>query len=172
MKFATLATLALTLGTMSTALMAADRVEYRGRIIEAAQCSQNKDSGYFTTAAQRALKCKKIRLPGNDVCDAIVTDSQRPSKMVMEVPGLTNHKGTKRGSISFTKGGVIVYESKQRTGAFTIKPGLFSKEKMGDQIEFKLSASRGQFELSKVALYLDHKTNGPRVSWTEYTCDF
>lgn len=168
MKLATLATLAL----MSSALMAADRVEYRGRIVEAAQCSQSKDSGYFTTAKERALKCKKIRLPGNDVCDATVTGPQRPSKMVLEVPGLTNHKGTKRGLITFTKGGVIVYESKQRTGAFSIKPGIFSKEKMGDQMEFKLSASRGQYELSKVALYLDHKTSGSRVSWTEYTCDF
>lgn len=153
-------------------VQANDRVEYNGRIVEASKCSQNKDSSYFSTAAQRALKCSRIRLPGNDVCDATLTNSSRPSKIAMDVPGLTEHKGTRRGNISFTKGGVIVYESKQRTGAFHNKPGFFSKIKSGDQLEFKLGARNGQFELKEVMLYLDHKISGQRMSWTEYHCKF
>lgn len=153
-------------------IQANDRVEYNGRIVEASKCSQSKDSGYFTTAAQRALKCTRIRLPGNDVCDATVINSERPSKIALDVPGLTDHKGTRRGNISFTKGGVIVYESKQRTGAFHNKPGFFSKMKSGDQLEFKLTARNGHFELKEAVLYLDHQIKGERMHWTEYSCKY
>lgn len=158
----------LALGLSSTAMAAS----HQGRIVEASKCSQNKDAGYFTLERERDLKCQRIKLPANDVCDAEVTNEGRPSRMKIIVPGLDNHSGTRSGSITFTKGGVIVYESKQRSGAFKNKKPLFSKLSTGDQLEFLLKASSRGYELNKVALYLDHQEKGNRLYWTEYTCRY
>ncbi len=145
---------------------------FQGRIVEAAKCSQKKDAGYFSTKQQRDLKCQKIKLPASDVCDASLTDDQRPSKIKMIVPGLDDHRSTKSGSVTFTKGGVIVYESTKRSGAFKNKKKLFSDQSVGDQLEFLLTRRSGGYELQKIALYLDHKEKGDRLFWTEYTCNF
>ncbi len=168
MKKFNLLTTIVALGLASASMAAS----HQGRIVEAAKCSQQKDAGFFTSKEQRALKCQRIKLPANDVCDAEVTNEGRPSKMKIIVPGLDEHSGTKRGSITFTKGGVIVYESSQRSGGFKKSKGFLSKNSVGDQLEFLLKPSSRGFELSKTVLYLDHKEKGDRLYWTEYTCNY
>lgn len=145
---------------------------HQGRIIEAQSCSQNKDAGYFTSNEQRDLKCKRIKLPANDVCDATLTNDERPSKIKLVVPGLDEHRGTSGGSITFSKGGVVVYESSKRTGVFSNKKKLFSNQAAGDQLEFLLKRNSRGYELNKVAIYLDHTAKGNRLYWTEYTCRY
>jgi len=144
----------------------------QGRIVKASACSQTADASYFSSAKQRDLKCKNIRLPDNDVCDASIRGGGQPSQISLDVPGLTEHRGTRRGKISFTKGGVIVYEQSKRTGAFKNKKAIFSSQAAGDQLEFELKPRGGAFQLNRVALYLDHTQKGNRLSWTEYTCNF